>query len=88
MTKRDGLIPHCPLSDMFTLAYTLQLIKAACLCVYVCVLAVHKPTRLTHRLQVNRTRFPSGIRSIADKLHAKGLKLGVVRPLAMSAYLH
>lgn len=37
----------------------------------------HERDARTEQLVANRTRFPAGIRSLADKLHQMGLKLGI-----------
>ena len=36
-----------------------------------------RPRDASSRLRVNAAKFPSGIRHLADQIHAKGLKLGV-----------
>lgn len=44
-----------------------------------------KPRDASSRLRVNAAKFPSGIRHLADQIHAKGLKLGVCECLSCFA---
>ena len=44
-----------------------------------------RPRDPSKRLRVNSQKFPSGIKHLADRIHAKGLKLGVYTDLGVGS---
>ena len=44
-----------------------------------------RPRDSSERLRVNSQKFPSGIKHLADQIHAKGLKLGVYTDLGVGS---
>ena len=71
--------------DMADAMVSTGLAKAGCEYINIDAGYLTRPRDASNRLVVNKQKFPSGIKHLADRIHAMGLKLGVYTDLGVGS---